>query len=296
MYVLDFFDRVAKRRSFSYFTKMWFHNRRSSIKLLHYRPFSEKLPTLSKYSKETFFLESAFADVRNSGLQGCSVREKGTLSQRFFWNFRNFRMSFPFWALSECICNKMELQYIFFSDNVPKFSVQLFQNTLIKLSVMEFSRVLDYTPWSCFILKNDSTRDNSLKFPLKNLWWIPILIATCNICKNRLIHRRCPSGYCEMYYVQSTELWSSVLVKKTLSLDLSESEKRSLTRAFCWRCSIPLATSRKFFESLFIANLQAFLVNDGAQFDILVPDVRNFLYYEHWTAKQKYFYVLLNIK
>ena len=134
-------------------------------------------------------------------------------------------MSFPFWALSECICNKMELHYIFFSDNVPKFSVQLFQSTLIKFSVMEFSRVLDCTPWSCFILKNDSTRDNSLKFlevklsPLKNLWWIPILVATCNICKNRLVYRRCLSGYFEKY-AQSTGLWSSISVKKTLSLDL----------------------------------------------------------------------------
>ena len=32
---------------------------------------------------ETFFLESLFTEVRCSGLQGCSVREKGTVSQRF---------------------------------------------------------------------------------------------------------------------------------------------------------------------------------------------------------------------
>ena len=49
-----------------------------------YRPFFSELPTILEYTKETFFLEPAFADVRNSGLQGCSVREKGTLSQRFF--------------------------------------------------------------------------------------------------------------------------------------------------------------------------------------------------------------------
>ena len=35
----------------------------------------------------------------------------------------------------------------------------------------------------------------------------------------------------------------------------SESQKRSLTKAFCGRCFISLVTS-KFFESLFIANLQ----------------------------------------
>ena len=54
------------------------------IKRLQYKLLSGKLPTISEYSKEAFFLELAFADVRNSGLQGCSVKEKGTLSQRFF--------------------------------------------------------------------------------------------------------------------------------------------------------------------------------------------------------------------
>ena len=31
--------------------------------------------------KETFFLKSVFAGVRKSGLQGCSVREKGSVLQ-----------------------------------------------------------------------------------------------------------------------------------------------------------------------------------------------------------------------
>ena len=84
-----------------------------------------------------------------------------------------------------------------------------------------------------FISKNDSTRDNSLKFlevklsPLKNLWWIPILVATCNICKNRLVHRRCLSGYCEKYHVQSTEFWPSILVKIT-RLALSQNLKNGV--------------------------------------------------------------------
>ena len=89
-------------------------------------------------------------------------------------------------------------------------------------------------PSSCSILKNDSTSDNSLKFlevklsPLKNLWWYPILVATCNICKKRLVHRRYQSGYCEKY-VQSTELWSSILVKKTIiRLALSQNPKNGV--------------------------------------------------------------------
>ena len=45
-----------------------------------------------------------------------------------------------------CSSNKRELHYIFFSENFPKFLVQLFQNTFIKSSVMVFNRVLDCTP------------------------------------------------------------------------------------------------------------------------------------------------------
>ena len=38
--------------------------------------FSGKLSTTSEYSNELFFLESVFAKVRNSRLQGCSVKGK----------------------------------------------------------------------------------------------------------------------------------------------------------------------------------------------------------------------------
>ena len=36
---------------------------------------------LQNTKKETFFLKSVFAEVRKSGLQGCSIREKGSVSQ-----------------------------------------------------------------------------------------------------------------------------------------------------------------------------------------------------------------------
>ena len=36
---------------------------------------------LKNTQNETFFLKSVFAEVRKSGLQGCSVREKGSVSQ-----------------------------------------------------------------------------------------------------------------------------------------------------------------------------------------------------------------------
>ena len=74
---------------------------------------------------------------------------------------------------------------------------------------MELNRVLGCR-LSPVTLKSHSTRESFLKFldvklsPQKNLSWIPILLATCNISKNRLVHRCCPSGYCEKYYVPST--------------------------------------------------------------------------------------------
>ena len=79
----------------------YFTNTVALIKLLHCRPLSDKLPSISEHSKETFVLESVCAEVRNSVLQICDVREKGTVLQRFFWNFWNFRRSFPFLAVPE---------------------------------------------------------------------------------------------------------------------------------------------------------------------------------------------------
>ena len=108
---------------------------------LHYSPFSGKLPTISEYSKETFFLESAFADVRNSGLQAVALEKKAPFCKDFLGIFEILENPFPYWALSECISSavqKYAVDYIcvtpikgnsttyFFSDNFPKFSVQLF--------------------------------------------------------------------------------------------------------------------------------------------------------------------------
>ena len=132
------------------------------------------MTTLYTFSKEAFFLESAFAKVRNSGLQGCRIREKGTVSQIFLWKFQNFKHPF----LSEHFQNasvvqsssrlqtvlvqlhKRELHYICFSNNFLKFLVQLLQNTLKKSFVKEFSRVLGCRLQPCIILKSDSNRDN----------------------------------------------------------------------------------------------------------------------------------------
>ena len=43
--------------------------------------FLANLQLLQNTQKETFFLKSGFAGVRKSGLQGFSVREKGSVSQ-----------------------------------------------------------------------------------------------------------------------------------------------------------------------------------------------------------------------
>ena len=64
------------------FKTCYFTHHVASVKWLHYRPLSGKLPTILEHSKES--LESVCVEVRLSGLQTCNVREKGTVLQRFF--------------------------------------------------------------------------------------------------------------------------------------------------------------------------------------------------------------------
>ena len=64
-------------------------------------PLSGKFPTISKHSKETFFLEPAFADARNCGSQAYEVRKKGTNLQRLFWDFQTITTLFSVRELSE---------------------------------------------------------------------------------------------------------------------------------------------------------------------------------------------------
>ena len=65
--------------------------------------------------------------------------------------------------------------YIRFSGYFTNFLEQLFQNTLMKTSFTDFIKILGNGPWAA--------ED-------------PILVVTYNISKNRLIYRRCLSGYC----------------------------------------------------------------------------------------------------
>ena len=135
------------------------------IKWLHYRPFSDKLPTNSEYSKETFFLESVFDEVRNSRLQGCSDREKKDSFTKTYLQFSKFQNILFFlsttridlWLSSllgcrlySCNSFKRKLRYMRFSDNSPKFSAQLFQNALRISSLMKFKRVIDYIVQSLY--------------------------------------------------------------------------------------------------------------------------------------------------
>ena len=99
-----------------------------------------------------------------------------------------------------------------------KVLLQLFQSTLMKRSMTEFGSVLrPFLP--VFLLKIDFNRDNLLKFlemrlcP-KSLQWIPILVASNNISKNRLVHRRYPSVHFDKYQVRNTCLRSFILQKK----------------------------------------------------------------------------------
>ena len=136
-----------------------------------------------------------------------------TSLQAFLWQtFSYFRIltgniflgvcicwSQKFWTVRLIIRKKGQFRKDFF-----EVLVLLFQNILMKSYVMGLSRVLGC---SHFILKSNSTRYNYLTFlvvklsPQKILWWILILVANCNICKDRLVQRRFPSGYCEKCHV-----------------------------------------------------------------------------------------------
>ena len=120
--------------------------------------------TISEHSKKTFFLGSFLTEVKSSGLQVCNVSEKEDFYKHFLGIFEILRDSF----LSElfkknicrgvfrsavgrrlhsCNCNKKELYYIHFYGYFQKFWVQLFQHTLIKLSMTKFIEFLaiDYS-------------------------------------------------------------------------------------------------------------------------------------------------------
>ena len=122
------------------------------------------METISEHSKKTFFLGSFLTEVRSSGLQACNGCEKEDFCKYFLEIFKILENS----SLSEFFkknicrgvfrsavgcrlfsCNriKKELYYIHFSGYFPKFSVQLFQHTLIKLSVTKFIEFLtvDYS-------------------------------------------------------------------------------------------------------------------------------------------------------
>ena len=150
-----------------------------------------------------------------------TIRDKGQFRKDFFGIFETLKQPF----FSEYFCNVSVVRPVdcirltllkgnsttyVFPTIFPNFSAQYFKTPSCKSTITEFSRVLGFRLYSCLILKSDCTRDNFLKLfkvkltPPKSLRWIGILLVTCNIYKNRLAHRRCPSDYCEKYHAQST--------------------------------------------------------------------------------------------
>ena len=71
------------------------------------------------------------------------------------------------------LCNffKTEFHYIHIPGYFPKFSLWLFQNTIMKTSVIEVRRVKGCRLWSCVLVKNwlHQRQFSEIKFsPLKN--------------------------------------------------------------------------------------------------------------------------------
>ena len=103
-----------------------------------------------------------FCSAGNSELLTGNVREKGSFYKRLFYenaeilerlflseHFQKIVCSGVYNSIIRCRMKsynfiKRELCYIHFSGYFPKFSVQQFQNTLVRASVMEFRRVLGF--------------------------------------------------------------------------------------------------------------------------------------------------------
>ena len=117
-----------------------------------------------EHSKKTFFLGSFLTEIKSSGLQAFNVSEKEDFCKYFLGIFEileNFFLSDLFkkyisrgvfrstvgCRLFSCSRIKKELYCIHFSGYFPKFSMQLFQHTFIKLSVTKFIELLavDYS-------------------------------------------------------------------------------------------------------------------------------------------------------
>ena len=89
-----------------------------------------------------------------------------------------------------------------------KIPLQLFQNILMEISMMKFRGLLVCRLYSPVFLLKINPPETPQKF-LKNFGdkvvspksprWIPILVATYNISKDKLVQGRFPSGYCEFY-------------------------------------------------------------------------------------------------
>ena len=163
-------------------------------------------------------------------------------------------------------CIKRKLHYIRFSNNFPKFLTHFKKSSWNHhwRSLAGFWPV-DYSPvLNCDYIKSDSIRNNFLKFfvdlfPQKSVWWIPVLVATSNISKCIFVHRPYSSGYCEKIFCSKHLVVVFYFSKNDSICGLSEpgSEIRCLSKAFYWKHSVHLVTSKKCFgiESLFIAIL-----------------------------------------
>ena len=127
--------------------------------------------TISEHLKKTFSLGSFLTEVRSSGLEACNVSEKEEYCKYFLGIFEILENSFLSELFKKNICrgvfrsavgcwlhscnrNNKELYYIQFSGYFQKFLVQLFQHTLIKLSVTKFTEflVVHYSPL-CYYCK-----------------------------------------------------------------------------------------------------------------------------------------------
>ena len=95
---------------------------------------------------------------------------------------------------------KRKLSYTRFSGKFPSFWCSFFKTLSWKHLWWSWQFRLSTKFLSS--LKSNSTRNSFLTFlemklsSKKRLWMIPIVVATYNISKSRMVQRRCPSAYC----------------------------------------------------------------------------------------------------
>ena len=141
-------------------------------------------------------LQSEFLDCRTLTLEKKRQLCKGFFLNIFFFVITSRKVSAVYFL-------KKGAPLCIFPTMFSKVLLQLFQSTIMKWSMTKFGSVLEC--WDLYFIKKWFHQRQFVEIfgdtiiPIKSLQWIPILVASNNISKKRLVHRRYPSVHCDKY-------------------------------------------------------------------------------------------------